>query len=534
MTAIIDVRDLNVAFALPGTAQRVAAVRGVSFTINRGETVAIVGESGSGKSVTALALLRLLPPTASVTGSVQVLGTDVASAPEEALRQLRGNRVGVIFQEPMTALNPLHTVERQIGEMLWLHRGITGEAARARVIELLTLVGIDRPELRLGAFAHQLSGGQRQRVMIAMALANDPDVLIADEPTTALDVTVQAQILDLLRDLQARLGMALVLISHDLGIVRRVAARVLVMRHGEIVESGPTEALFQHPSHPYTTELLSAEPEGTPAPVDAAAPVVLSASDLKVWFPIKRGVLKRTVDHIKAVDGVDFVLRAGETLGVVGESGSGKTTLGLALLRLTGSKGEIRFQDQDLQRVRGRPLRALRRHVQIVFQDPYGALSPRWSVAEIIGEGLGVHEPDLSQADTDARVIAALRDVGLDPAARHRYPHEFSGGQRQRIAIARALILRPRVVVLDEPTSALDRTVQKQIVELLRDLQARFGLAYVFISHDLAVVRAMSHSVIVMRGGKVVEAAETRQLFSHPEADYTKRLIEAAFLKPPQ
>ncbi|MDX2103856.1 MAG: ABC transporter ATP-binding protein [Alphaproteobacteria bacterium] len=529
---MLSVQDLTVSFAVPGTGAAVQAVRGLSFTLARGETLAVVGESGSGKSVTALSLLRLLPPSATVGGRIELLGEDVVGAPEARLQALRGNRVGMIFQEPMTALNPLHTIERQIGEMLWLHKAMRGAAVRTRVLELLELVGIDQPDLRLQAFPHQLSGGQRQRVMIAMALANDPDILIADEPTTALDVTIQAQILELLAELQQRLGMAMLLISHDLGIVRRVAHRVLVMTGGVGVESGATAEVFARPQHPYTVTLLQAEPTGSPPPVATDATPLLEVEGLRVWFPLKRGVLKRTVGHIKAVDGVDLSVRPGETVGIVGESGSGKTTLGLALLRLAPSEGAIRFDGADLQRLPPRSLRPLRRDIQIVFQDPFGALSPRLSVAEIIGEGLDVHRRDLDAAGRDAAVVQVLGEVGLDPAVRHRYPHEFSGGQRQRIAIARALILKPRLVVLDEPTSALDRTVQRQIVELLRGLQARHRLAYLFISHDLAVVRAMSHRVLVMHRGVVVESGTAEALFANPTHAYTQRLLAAAFLDP--
>ncbi|MEQ9331592.1 ABC transporter ATP-binding protein [Thalassobaculum sp.] len=528
--ALLEVRDLSVAFGDN------RAVRGVSFDIRAGETVALVGESGSGKSVTALSVLQLLPYPAASHGkgsSVVWKGEQLIGAPEPVLRRIRGNEIAIIFQEPMTSLNPLHTVEKQIGEILGLHKGLRGDAARARTVELLELVGIPDPERRLGSYPHQLSGGQRQRVMIAMALANEPDLLIADEPTTALDVTIQAQILALLGDLQRRLGMALLLITHDLGIVRKIADRVCVMTEGEIVEHGPAERVFTEPEHAYTRKLLAAEPKGNPEPVADRARTVLQASDVRVWFPIQRGLLKRTVGHIKAVDGVNVKVRAGETVGVVGESGSGKTTLALALLRLQKSTGRLAFMGREIQGVHRRDIRALRRDMQIVFQDPYGSLSPRMSIAEIVREGLDVHEPAelglAAEADKDRRIDAVLREVGLDPAMRDRYPHEFSGGQRQRIAIARAMVLRPKLLVLDEPTSALDMSVQAQIVDLLRDLQAAHDLAYLFISHDLKVVRALAHRVIVMKDGKVVEAGDTEAVMGAPRQAYTRALMAAAF-----
>ncbi|MEQ8814247.1 MAG: ABC transporter ATP-binding protein [Thalassobaculum sp.] len=528
--ALLEVRDLSVAFGDN------RAVRGVSFDIRAGETVALVGESGSGKSVTALSVLQLLPYPAASHGegsSVVWKGEELIGAPEPVLRRIRGNEIAIIFQEPMTSLNPLHTVEKQIGEILALHKGLRGDAARARTVELLELVGIPDPERRLGSYPHQLSGGQRQRVMIAMALANEPDLLIADEPTTALDVTIQAQILALLGDLQRRLGMALLLITHDLGIVRKIADRVCVMTEGEIVEHGPAERVFTEPEHAYTRKLLAAEPKGNPEPVADRARTVLQASDVRVWFPIQRGLLKRTVGHIKAVDGVNVKVRAGETVGVVGESGSGKTTLALALLRLQKSTGRLAFMGREIQGVHRRDIRALRRDMQIVFQDPYGSLSPRMSIAEIVREGLDVHEPAelglAAEADKDRRIDAVLREVGLDPAMRDRYPHEFSGGQRQRIAIARAMVLRPKLLVLDEPTSALDMSVQAQIVDLLRDLQAAHDLAYLFISHDLKVVRALAHRVIVMKDGKVVEAGDTEAVMGAPRQAYTRALMAAAF-----
>src|SRR5690606_20817748 len=493
--------------------------------------VALVGESGSGKSVTALSVLKLLPYPAASHPSGQILfnGKDLLAADERTLRATRGNDISMVFQEPMTSLNPLHTVERQIAEILKIPRGMGERAARARVLELLDQVGIREPEKRLASYPHQLSGGQRQRVMIAMALANEPDLFIADEPTTAVDVTVQAQILELLDGLKRRHNMAMLFITHDLGIVRKIADRVCVMTGGEIVEHGPTARIFDHPEHAYTRHLLAAEPKGDPPPPDPAAPVVLEANDLKVWFPIRRGFLRRTVGHVKAVDGVDVALREGQTLGVVGESGSGKTTLGLALLRMISSDGRIAFLGSDIQGRAWRQMRPLRKDMQIVFQDPYGSLSPRMSVSEIVAEGLRVHEPNLTERERDARAAKALEEVGLDPSVRFRYPHEFSGGQRQRIAVARAMVLEPRFVMLDEPTSALDMSVQAQIVDLLRDLQQRHNLAYLFISHDLKVVRALSSYVIVMRNGKVVEEGPAEEIFRAPKSDYTKALLAAAF-----
>ncbi|MEQ8394351.1 ABC transporter ATP-binding protein [Thalassobaculum sp.] len=530
MAALLEIRDLSVAF---GDNQ---AVRGVSFAIEPGETLALVGESGSGKSVTALSVLQLLPYPAARHGagsSVLWKGEELMDAREPVLRRIRGNEIAMIFQEPMTSLNPLHTVERQIGEILGLHKGLRGTAARNRTLELLDLVGIRDPETRLGSYPHQLSGGQRQRVMIAMALANEPDLLIADEPTTALDVTIQAQILTLLGDLQRRLGMAMLLITHDLGIVRKIADGVCVMTEGRIVEAGPTEQVFTEPEHDYTQMLLAAEPKGISRPVADRAPTVLQASDMRVWFPIQRGILKRTVGHIKAVDGVNVKVRAGETVGVVGESGSGKTTLAMALLRLQKSTGRLAFHGQEIQGMNRQDIRHLRRDMQIVFQDPYGSLSPRMSIAQIVREGLDVHEPaELglpTEADKERRIDEVLGEVGLDPAMRDRYPHEFSGGQRQRIAIARAMVLRPKLLVLDEPTSALDMSVQAQIVDLLRDLQAAHQLAYLFISHDLKVVRAIAHRVIVMKDGQVVESGDTQSVMDNPREAYTRALMAAAF-----
>jgi microcin C transport system ATP-binding protein len=526
---LLSIRDLSVAFG--SGARQTLAVDRVSFDIGQGETVALVGESGSGKSVTALSVLKLLPyPSAHhPSGSILFKGRDLLPLSEREMRKVRGDDITIVFQEPMTSLNPLHTIEKQIGEILLLHRGLTGEAARRRTLEVLTQVGIPEPETRLASYPHQLSGGQRQRVMIAMALANEPDLLIADEPTTALDVTVQAQILKLLQDIQKRLGMSLLFITHDLGIVRKIAQKVCVMKDGEIVEQGDVARVFAAPAHPYTRALLNAEPKPDPAPPQPTAPMVLQATDLKVWFPIKRGVLRKVVGHIKAVDGISVELRKGETLGVVGESGSGKTTLGLALLRLISSEGPIVFMGNQLQGLRFKQMRPFRRDMQIVFQDPYGSLSPRMSVADIIQEGLQVHQPAMSERERDERVVRALADVGLDPSWRFRFPHEFSGGQRQRIAVARAIVLEPSFVVLDEPTSALDMLIQAQMVDLLRDLQKRHNLTYLFISHDLRVVAALASRLLVMRHGVIVEAGEAAELFRNPKTDYTRALFAAAF-----
>jgi microcin C transport system ATP-binding protein len=528
---LLRVSDLSVQFDM-GRSAKFTAVDRVSFDLHRGETLALVGESGSGKSVTALSVLQLLPyPLAShPSGKIEYRGEELLGAGEGRLREVRGNRIAMIFQEPMTSLNPLHTIEKQIGEALTIHKGLNREAARARIVELLQLVGLgEQAKKRLDAYPHQLSGGQRQRVMIAMALANEPDILIADEPTTAVDVTIQAQLLKLLKELQEKLGMAMLFITHDLGVVRRLAHRVAVMNKGRIVETGPVAEVFGKPQHDYTRHLLAAEPKGKAGPRDAKARTVLRGGDIRVWFPIKAGVFRRTIGHVKAVDGINVNLKAGHTLGVVGESGSGKTTLGLALLRLERADGTIEFDGRDIAKLRGGDLRPLRKEMQIVFQDPYGSLSPRMSVAEIVAEGLTIHEPGLSEAERDARVVAALNEVRLDPATRHRYPHEFSGGQRQRIAIARALVLKPKLVVLDEPTSALDMSVQAQIVDLLRELQAKHGLAYVFISHDLKVVRALADDVLVMKDGKAVEQGTAAQVFETPQAPYTKALMAAAF-----
>jgi microcin C transport system ATP-binding protein len=526
---LISVDDLSVDFR--GGGNLTHAVRHVSFDIGDAETVALVGESGSGKTVTALSILRLLPyPSAShPSGKILFKGENLLALPASALRQVRGNKISMIFQEPMTSLNPLHTIEQQVGEVLKIHRGLSDRAVRERVLDLLDKVGIDDPKGRLACYPHQLSGGQRQRVMIAMALANEPDLLIADEPTTALDVTIQAQILDLLAKLKAEFNMAMLLITHDLGIVRKMADRVCVMNNGEIVERGATRDIFASPQHPYTKHLLASEPKGSPPPANAKAKIILETKDLRVWFPIRRGFLRHTVGHIKAVDGIDLTVKEGQTLGVVGESGSGKTTLGLALLRLVSSEGPIVYLGNRIDGYDSKRMRPLRRHMQIVFQDPYGSLSPRLSVGQIIEEGLQIQAPGLSEAERTARVLRALTEVGLDPEYRDRYPHEFSGGQRQRIAIARALVLEPKFLILDEPTSALDVSVQAQIVDLLRELQRRHKLAYLFISHDLKVVRALANSIMVLRYGKVVEQGSAQTVFAKPKTDYTKALLAAAF-----
>ncbi|AZO49253.1 MAG: dipeptide ABC transporter ATP-binding protein [Mesorhizobium sp.] len=526
---LLSIRDLSVAFAQGG--KQSLAVDHIAFDIAKGETVALVGESGSGKSVSALSVLKLLPyPTAShPSGRILFQGADLLSMDERALRRVRGNKITMIFQEPMTSLNPLHTIEQQIVEVLKLHQGLGDRQARARTLELLNEVGIREPEKRLDAYPHQLSGGQRQRVMIAMALANEPELLIADEPTTALDVTVQAQILELLAKLKARKGMSMLFITHDLGIVRKIADRVCVMTKGKIVESGPTKDIFANPQHAYTKHLLAAEPKGKPPAANADAKAVMTGKDIKVWFPIRRGFFRRTVDNVKAVDGIDVTVRAGQTLGVVGESGSGKTTLGLALARMISSTGTIQFDGRDINQLSFNAMRPLRRELQIVFQDPFGSLSPRMSIAEIIEEGLRIHEPKLTPDQRDDKVVDVLKEVGLDPETRNRYPHEFSGGQRQRVAIARAMVLNPRFVMLDEPTSALDMSVQAQVVDLLRNLQAKHDLAYLFISHDLKVIRALANDVIVMRNGQIVETGPSEQIFGSPQTDYTRALISAAF-----
>lgn len=528
MTALLSVEDLSVMFRQDG--HDTLAVDHVSFEVGQGETVALVGESGSGKSVTALSILKLLPyPMANhPTGQIWFKGKNLLALNEERLRKVRGRDITMIFQEPMTSLNPLHRVERQISEVLKVHQGLSDRDAHQRTIELLSEVGMRDPEKRLASFPHELSGGQRQRVMIAMALANNPSLLIADEPTTALDVTVQAQILALLAALKKRSNMSMLFITHDLGVVRRIADRVCVMTKGKIVETGKTANIFANPQHPYTQKLLAAEPKGSPPKRDKLAPVILECNKLRVWFPIKKGFLRKTVDHVKAVNHITIALRQGQTLGVVGESGSGKTTLGLALTRMISSQGQIKFCGDDISHYNFNRMRPLRRHIQIVFQDPYGALSPRMSIGEIIAEGLTIHEPHLSYSERDARVIKALTEVDLDPETRHRYPHEFSGGQRQRVAIARAMVLNPKLVMLDEPTSALDVSVQAQVVDLLRALQVKHHLSYLFISHDLRVVKALANDVLVMRNGEPVEYGCAEAIFNHPQNPYTMKLLEAA------
>ena len=528
MTALLEINDLSVSFRTSDGI--VEAVKHASLTINKGEMLALVGESGSGKTVTGLSIPQLLPYQTAFhpSGSVLFKGKELMGAPEPILRGIRGNSISMIFQEPTTSLNPLHIIEKQIGEILRLHRGLDGQDARERILEVLHLVGLSEAESRLKAYPHQLSGGQRQRVMIAMALANDPDLLIADEPTTALDVTIQAQILRLLKELQSRLGMTILLITHDLTVVGKVTDRVAVMTQGEIVETGNVDSVLQDPKHSYTRHLIDAEPKGLPVDPDLNAPVVMETKDLKVHFPITRGILRRTVAHVKAVDGVTAYVRKGQTIGVVGESGSGKTTLGLALLRLTKSQGKVAFLGKNIQDMDSKSLRPMRRHMQVVFQDPYGSLSPRMTVGEIIGEGLRVHEPGRTRTEIREVISKALIEVGLEEYMQDRLPHEFSGGQRQRIAIARAIALKPEFIILDEPTSALDRSVQAQVIDLLRELQARHNIAYMFISHDLKVVRALSHYVIVMCQGVIVEQGTTQQIFDDPKEDYTKALMAAA------
>lgn len=529
MTRLLEVQNLEVTFGEGPSATE--AVRGVSFHVERGETVALVGESGSGKSVSALSVMQLLPyPLAHhPSGSIKFKGEELMGAPGSVMRSLRGAGISMVFQEPLTSLNPLHPIGNQIAEAITTHHPQGKAKVRARVIELMELVGLDAQISRLGNLPHEFSGGQQQRIMIAMALANEPDLLIADEPTTAVDVTIQAQILKLLADLQAKMGLGILFITHDLGIVKRIADRAYVMQGGEIVEQGETQALFENPRHSYTQQLLAAEPKGLPDPPPAASPVLLAAQDVKVWFPIKRGVIRRTVDFVKAVDGVELRVQQGHTLGIVGESGSGKSTLARALLRLERGEGSVHFKDQDLFKLDAKAVRPLRREMQIVFQDPFGSLSPRMSVGEIVGEGLEVHEPAITAAERRDRVAQALDEVGLDPATQDRYPHEFSGGQRQRISIARALVLKPELIVLDEPTSALDVSVQAQVVDLLRDLQKKYGLTYLFISHDLKVVRAMAHDVMVMHRGRVVEHGPTARVFDAPAQPYTRALMNAAF-----
>jgi microcin C transport system ATP-binding protein len=526
VSALLEVEDLTIDFRMD--AATIHAVRGISLEIEAGKTLALVGESGSGKSVSANAILRLLPASAEVRGRIRFKGRDLLSMSERELRGIRGNDISMVFQEPMSSLNPLHTIERQVSEIIVTHRGLRKAAARAETLRLLDIVGLTDAASRLDDYPHQLSGGQRQRVMIAMALANEPDLLIADEPTTSLDVTVQAQILNLLQDLQQRLGMAMLFITHDLGIVRHLADKVCVMTEGEIVERGTVDEVFGSPRHSYTRHLLAAEPRGEPPPADPNAPVIASTEDLRVWFPIKRGLLRRTIGHIKAVDGVELAVREGQTLGIVGESGSGKTTLGRAMLRLVPSEGRIVFFGAELQTYGWSEMRPIRKDMQIVFQDPYGSLSPRMTIAEIVAEGLDVHMPALSEEERERKVSRALIEVGLEPSMMYRYPHDFSGGQRQRVAIARALVLEPKLVVLDEPTSALDMSVQAQVVDLLRMLQSRHRLTYLFISHDLRVIRALANELIVMKDGKVVEAGPAAEIFANPASPYTRQLMSAA------
>jgi microcin C transport system ATP-binding protein len=526
MSALLEIENLTIDFHMDKST--IHAVRGISFEVEAGKTLALVGESGSGKSVSANAILRLLPPSAAVSGSIRFKGQELLTMGERDLRTIRGNDISMIFQEPMSSLNPLHTVEQQVSEAITTHRGLRKAAARAETLRLLEIVGLPNAESRLDDYPHQLSGGQRQRVMIAMALANEPELLIADEPTTSLDVTVQAQILGLLQELQQRLGMAMLFITHDLGIVRHLADRVCVMTNGEIVERGHVADVFGNPKHSYTRHLLVAEPKGEPPEVDPDAPEIASTDNLRVWFPIKRGLLRRTVGHIKAVDDVTMSVRTGQTLGIVGESGSGKTTLGRAILRLLPSEGRIVFLGSELQKHGWSEMRPIRKDMQIVFQDPFGSLSPRMTIAEIVAEGLNVHFPALSEEDRERKVTRALIEVGLDPTMMHRYPHEFSGGQRQRIAIARALVLEPKLVVLDEPTSALDMSVQAQVVDLLRMLQTRHRLTYLFISHDLRVIKALANDLIVMKDGKVVEAGPAAEIFANPQSPYTQQLMSAA------
>ncbi|GGB49729.1 peptide ABC transporter ATPase [Roseibium aquae] len=524
---VLDIRSLKVDFDTP--TGPIAAVKGVDIEVGAGETVAIVGESGSGKSQTMMAAMGLLASNGRTSGVVIYGGQNILGLSTGKLNKIRGARITMIFQEPMTSLDQLYTVGRQLAEPMVVHGGLSWKQAQAKALELLKLVNIPEPERKLKAYPYEMSGGQRQRVMIAMALANDPDVLIADEPTTALDVTTQAQILELLRDLQKRLGMAVIFITHDLGIVRQIADRVYVMKTGEVVETGRTQEIFSRPAHPYTRMLLDAEPAGSKPAVPPQAPVLLEAQKVEVEFALDGGFL-RPKHVLRAVDGVSFVLRRGQTLGVVGESGSGKSTLGRAILNLLPAGGRVVYQGGVITGKSRREMKALRRNMQLVFQDPFGSLSPRMTVGQIISEGLLVHEPSLSARERDRRACLALEEVSLDPATRNRYPHEFSGGQRQRIAIARTMVLKPDLVVLDEPTSALDRTIQKQIVELLRELQAAHGLTYIFISHDLAVVRAIADTVMVMKRGQVVEAGPTQNIFEAPRETYTRELIRAAML----
>lgn len=526
--ALLAIENLSVSFQMGKRTTK--AVENVSLYLQKGETLGLVGESGSGKTVTAMSILRLLPGSAVYpSGTIRFNGKDCLTLPDEDIRDIRGNRISVIFQQPMTSLNPLHRIGKQIRETIFLHQAVSHFEADQKALSWLERAGLKNPAGKLASFPHQLSGGERQRVMIAMALINEPDILIADEPTTALDVTVQAQILDLIRDLQTELGMAILFITHDLGIVKKIADRVAVMKEGEIVETNVPAIIFNTPSHPYTRHLIDSEPKGEPDPADDADKILIEVSHLKVWFPIQKGILRRTAGYVKAVNDISFTLKKGHTLGIVGESGSGKTTAGFAILKLNHSTGKILLGENSLNDMDTTQIRELRKRMQIIFQDPFGSLNPRMSVAEIIGEGLSIHHPGLTPEKEDDRIIAVMEKVGLDPTTRDRYPNEFSGGQHQRIAIARALILKPEFMVLDEPTSSLDRSVQFQVLELLKSLQKEFHLTYVFISHDLKVVRSLCHDIIVMKDGMIVESGDSEKIFSHPEEEYTRQLIATAF-----
>jgi len=521
---VLTIENLSVGFGRKNAIEQVT--HNVSLSINKGETLALVGESGSGKSVTANSVLKLLPKGSShyLTGRVNFAGTDILSCSERELRGIRGGRIGMIFQEPMVSLNPLHKVGKQLVETLAIHRGMRTNKAQALAVEWLSKVGIRHPEQKINAYPHELSGGERQRVMIAMALINEPELLIADEPTTALDVSVQAQILDLLKDLQRELGMAMLFITHDLSIVRKIADRVAVMKDGELVEEGECASLFTTPKHPYTKKLIDSDPKGLPVPVTASASSLLNVEQLKVWFPITGGLFKRTISHVKAVTDMQFDLKQGHSIGLVGESGSGKSTTGMAILKLVESEGSIQYDGNQIQGLNRQEMLPYRSRMQVVFQDPFSALNPRMSVAQVIGEGLRVHQ-ELDEAELDQRICEVMKEVDLDPETRYRYPNEFSGGQRQRIAIARALVLKPEFILLDEPTSSLDRTVQAQVLELLKSLQEKYQLTYLFISHDLNVVKSLCHYTIVMKAGEVIEKGETEQLFSNPQHEYTQQLV---------
>ncbi|SON51911.1 ABC transporter ATP-binding protein [Vibrio tapetis] len=523
--ALLSIQDLSVGFGRTNDVEVIT--HSVNLNIQKGETLALVGESGSGKSVTANAIMRLLPKGAThyLSGRIVFDGLDLLQCSERQLRGIRGGRIGMIFQEPMVSLNPLHKIGRQLVETLEIHRGTRATKAKALALEWLKKVGIRHPEQKVNAYPHELSGGERQRVMIAIALINEPELLIADEPTTALDVSVQAQILDLLKDLQKELGMAMLFITHDLSIVRQIADNVAVMKNGDLVETGICKDVFNAPKHPYTRQLIESDPKGEPVPVKSESKTLIETQDLKVWFPITGGIFKKVVSHVKAVTDVNFKLPQGQTIGLVGESGSGKSTTGMAVLRLLNSNGGIHFDGQAIDGFDRAAMLPLRRRMQVVFQDPFSALNPRMSVAQIIGEGLKVHEK-LTEVEQDKAICDAMEEVGLDPDTRFRYPNEFSGGQRQRIAIARALILKPEFILLDEPTSSLDRTVQAQVLDLLKDLQIKYGLTYLFISHDLNVVKSLCHYTLVLREGKVIEQGNTKQLFEHPQHEYTQTLVE--------